>query len=323
MNDPAVGAAVAALETELAGRIERHARLGPSTTYRVGGPVAARVVPESMADLAALGRVVARFDVPVVVVGRGSNLLVADEGFDGIVVTGGEGLAQIAIDDSTVRAGGAALLPVVARRTAVAGLTGFEWAVGVPGTIGGGVRMNAGGHGSDMAASVTRVLVVDLRTGEDEWMSADALELGFRSSSLTATQMVVEAELALARGDAAEAEAVIAEIVRWRRENQPGGANAGSVFRNPQPDSAGRLLDEVGVKGWRIGSAWISPKHANFIQVDDDGSAADVAELMIRVRRAVLEHSGIDLHAETHFLGFPADIAAAAGAVRIEGEARP
>jgi len=154
-------------------------------------------------------------------------------------------------------------------------------------------------------------------------MSADALELGFRSSSLTATQMVVEAELALARGDAAEAEAVIAEIVRWRRENQPGGANAGSVFRNPQPDSAGRLLDEVGVKGWRIGSAWISPKHANFIQVDDDGSAADVAELMIRVRRAVLEHSGIDLHAETHFLGFPADIAAAAGAVRIEGEARP
>jgi UDP-N-acetylmuramate dehydrogenase len=165
--------------------------------------------------------------------------------------------------------------------------------------------------------------VVDLRTGEDGWMSADALELGFRRSSLTATQMVVEAELALARGDGAEAEAVIAEIVRWRRENQPGGANAGSVFRNPQPDSAGRLLDEVGVKGWRVGSAWISPKHANFIQVDDDGSAADVAELMIRVRRAVLEHSGIDLHAETHFLGFPADIAAAAGAVRIEGEARP
>jgi len=315
--------AIEALGLELPGRVERDAWLGASTTYRVGGRVAARVVAESVADLVAVGRIVARFGAPAVVVGRGSNLLVADAGFDGIVVVGGEGLASVTIDDTLVRAGGAALLPVVARRTAAAGLTGFEWAVGVPGTIGGGVRMNAGGHGSDMAASLRRVLVVDLRTGEDGWMSVDALELGFRSSALAASQVVAEAELGLAHGDPAEAEALIADIVRWRRENQPGGANAGSVFRNPLPDSAGRLLDEAGVKGSRVGGAQISPKHANFIQVDDGGSAADVAELMIRTRRVVREHSGVELHAETHFLGFPPEIAEAAGAVRIEGDVLP
>lgn len=319
----ALSEALVALETDLAGRVERNAWLGSSTTYRVGGRVAARVVAESVADLAAIGRVVTTTGAPVVVVGRGSNLLVADGGYDGIVVVGGEGLAQVSIDGTAVRAGGAALLPVVARRTAAAGLTGFEWAVGVPGTIGGGVRMNAGGHGSDMAASLTGVLVVDLRTGEDEWMPVAALELGFRHSALTSAQIVVEAELALDRGDVAEAEAVIAEIVRWRRENQPGGANAGSVFRNPRPDAAGRLLDEAGVKGWRVGGAQISEKHANFIQVDEGASASDVAELMVRTRRCVLERTGVDLHAETHFLGFPPEVAAAAGATRIESEERP
>lgn len=317
----ALSEAVVALETSVAGRVERDAWLGPSTTYRVGGRVAARVVAESVMDLVAIGRVVASTGAPVVVVGRGSNLLVADRGFDGIVVVGGEGLAHVSIDGTITRAGGAALLPVVARRTAAAGLTGFEWAVGVPGTIGGGVRMNAGGHGSDLAASLTRVLVVDLRTGEDEWMPVAALELGFRRSVLTSAQIVVEAELALDRGDSAKAEAVIAEIVRWRRENQPGGANAGSVFRNPRPDSAGRLLEEAGVKGWRVGGARISEKHANFIQVDEGGSASDVAELMIRARRAVFERTGVDLHAETHFLGFAPEVATAAGAMGIESEA--
>jgi UDP-N-acetylmuramate dehydrogenase len=319
----ALSDALAALETAVAGRVERDAWLGSSTTYRVGGRVAARVVADSVADLAAIGRIVATTGAPVVVVGRGSNLLVADRGYEGIVVVGGEGLAHVSIDGTVVRAGGAALLPVVARRTAAAGLTGFEWAVGVPGTIGGGVRMNAGGHGSDMAASLTRVLVVDLRTGEYEWMSVAALELGFRHSVLTSAQIVAEAELTLDRGDAAGAEAMIAEIVRWRRENQPGGANAGSVFRNPRPDSAGRLLDEVGVKGWRVGGAQISEKHANFIQVDEGGSASDVAELMIRTRRTVLERTGVDLRAETHFLGFPPEIASAAGAVRIESGVLP
>lgn len=310
------------LRAAVGDRVEVDAPLGATTTYRVGGRASARVVVESVDELAAVGRAVAG-RVHAVVIGRGSNLLVADAGYDGVVVVLGEGLASVAIDDTTVRAGGAALLPVVARRTAAAGLTGFEWAVGVPGTIGGGVRMNAGGHGSDMAASVVRVHVVDLRSGEDGWMPAADLELGFRRSALVAAQVVAEVELRLVRGDSERSEAEIAEIVRWRRENQPGGANAGSVFRNPLPDSSGRLLDVAGAKGLRVGSAVVSTKHANFIQVDEGGRAADVALLMAEARRLVRERTGVDLHAETHFLGFSAAEAEAAGAIRIDEEPVP
>ena len=313
-------AAVDALREVFGPRLEHDAPLGATTTYRVGGRAALRIVAESADDLVEIGRIVARHSVPVVVVGRGSNLLVADRGVDGLVVSLGEGLAAIEVDGVRVVAGGAALLPVVARRTASAGLTGFEWAVGVPGTIGGGVRMNAGGHGSDMAASVVGVRVVDLRTGEDCRMPAADLALGFRRSALVASQVVVEVELRLATGSRDEAEAEIAEIVRWRREHQPGGANAGSVFRNPLPDSSGRLLDEAGAKGLRVGSAEISTKHANFIQVDEGGSADDVAALMALARRQVRERTGVDLHAETHFLGFDAQVADAAGAIRIDAE---
>lgn len=312
-----------ALDAAFGARVERDAPLGATTTYRVGGTAAVRIVAESATDLVTIGRSLAGSTVGVVVVGRGSNLLVADEGYDGVVVVLGEGLATIEVEGTTVRAGGAALLPVVARRSVAAGLTGFEWAVGVPGTIGGGVRMNAGGHGSDIAASLVGVRVVDLRTGEDGRMPASSLDLGFRRSALDASRVVVEVELGLAVGDPERSEAELAEIVRWRRENQPGGANAGSVFRNPVPDSSGRLLDVAGAKGLRVGSASISTKHANFIQVDDGGSAADVAELMARARVLVRDRTGVDLHAETHFLGFDAEVAEAAGAIRIDaGEGR-
>jgi UDP-N-acetylmuramate dehydrogenase len=178
--------------------------------------------------------------------------------------------------------------------------------------------MNAGGHGSDMAQSLVRVRVVDLATGDQRQLSLADLGLGFRSSVLGRSLVVTEAELALAVGDRSVAEAEISDIVRWRRENQPGGANAGSVFVNPRPDSAGRLVDESGAKGLRVGSAEVSTKHANFIQVDDGGSANDVAALMAAVRAQVRDHTGVDLHAETHFLGFAPERAAAAGAQRVE-----
>jgi UDP-N-acetylmuramate dehydrogenase len=306
------------LETAFGERSERDAPLGELTTYRVGGRASIRVRAESASDLEIIGKLIARSGAQFAVVGRGSNLLVADEGFDGIVITLGDGLASIDISGTTVRSGGAAPLPVVARRTAAAGLTGFEWAVGVPGSIGGAIRMNAGGHGSDMAQSLVTVRVVDLATGDQRQLSLTDLGLGFRSSVLGRSLVVTEAELALAVGDRSVAEAEISEIVRWRRENQPGGANAGSVFVNPRPDSAGRLVDESGAKGLRVGSAEVSTKHANFIQVDDGGSANDVAALMAAVRAQVREHTGVDLHAETHFLGFAPERAAAAGAQRVE-----
>jgi UDP-N-acetylmuramate dehydrogenase len=295
-------AEVAAL---LGPRARTDVALGPLTTYRVGGSAAVAVEVADPDDLAEVARAVHATGVPTLVVGKGSNLLVADSGFDGLAVLLGAGFAEIGLTATLVRAGAAVSLPVLARRTAAAGLTGLEWAVGVPGSVGGAVRMNAGGHGSDTASTLQRVRVVDLANGEDGEVPASALDLGYRRSALTSTQVVVWAEFALAVGDAAAAEAEVRDIVRWRREHQPGGQNAGSVFTNPPGDSAGRLIEAAGAKGLRVGSAEVSPKHANFIQADAGGRADDVFALMVEVRRRVAAHVGVVLHPETRLVGFP------------------
>lgn len=297
-------AAVDRAAAELGGRARRDAPLGVLTTYRVGGTADLLAEVASEADLSAVAVAVSHTAVPVLVVGKGSNLLVSDAGFRGVAVVLGDAFDTIEIDGTSVRAGGAVSLPVLARRTASAGLTGFEWAVGVPGSVGGAVRMNAGGHGSDMAATLRRVRVIDLLTGQDEGVDAADLELGYRRSSIAAHHVVVWAELDLARGDPQRSSDVVSEIVRWRRENQPGGQNAGSVFTNPPGDSAGRLIDEAGCKGRRRGTAEVSAKHANFIQAGSGGSADDVFALMIEVRDAVEAHSGVRLHPETVLVGF-------------------
>lgn len=302
---PDGSAALEEAARRLGSRVRRDVPLGPLTTYRVGGPAALFAAVEDEAALADLAAAVAATGIEVLVVGKGSNLLVADAGFAGLAVVLGERFAEVDVDGTRVRAGGAAALPVVARRTVAAGLTGFEWAVGVPGSIGGGVRMNAGGHGSDLAATLVGVRLVDLRSGEDGAVPATALDLGYRRSSVAPHQVVVAAELALAEGDREAGAAALAEIVSWRREHQPGGPNAGSVFANPEGDSAGRLVEEVGAKGLRIGTAAVSTKHANFIQADEGGRADDVLALMQEVRRRVLEATGVALRAETRCVGFP------------------
>jgi UDP-N-acetylmuramate dehydrogenase len=283
----------------------RDVPLGPLTTYRVGGPAALFVEAADPDDLRAVAAAVAATGLPTLVVGKGSNLLVADAGFPGIAVVLGESFAAVRIEGTAVHAGGAAALPVVARRTVRAGLTGFEWAVGVPGSIGGAVRMNAGGHGSDMAASLVAARVVDLASGADETVAAADLDLGYRRSNVAPSQVVVEATVALTAGDREAGERTLSEIVSWRRANQPGGQNAGSVFTNPPGESAGRLIDAAGCKGLRVGTAAVSTKHANFFQADAGGSADDVVALMAEVRRRVLAHGGVDLHAETRLVGFP------------------
>ncbi|UDY35978.1 UDP-N-acetylmuramate dehydrogenase [Dermatobacter hominis] len=288
--------------------------IGPLTTYRVGGAARWFLTVHRVEDLLDVAR---RLEGrAVLVVGKGSNLLVRDAGFDGLVVQLGDAFAGIDVLDgprsdedvagsATVRAGGAAFLPVVARRTVAAGLTGFEWAVGVPGSIGGAVRMNAGGHGSEIAESLVGVRVVDLRTGEDGSVPASDLDLAYRSSNVRDDQVVVHADLRLRPGDVAAGEAELSEIVRWRREHQPGGQNAGSVFTNPEGDSAGRLIDAAGCRGLRIGTAEVSTKHANFIQADAGGSADDVFALMVAVARRVMDEHGVELHPETRMVGFP------------------
>lgn len=294
---------IEALARHLGPRAERDVPLGPLTTYRVGGPAALLVHAESVADLVELGRARQDHPVPVLVVGKGSNLLVLDGGFPGVAVTLGEAFSEIRIDGTRVVAGGSAALPVVARRTAAAGLTGFEWAVGVPGTIGGAVRMNAGGHGSDVAAVLESIRVVDLDQGEHGEVPARDLDLGYRRSNLAPSTVVVDASLSLAPGDPEASQVQIAEIVQWRRDHQPGGSNAGSVFTNPPGDHAGRLIDEAGCRGLRVGTAQVSSKHANFIQADPGGSADDIRRLMDEVVARVADHAGVVLVAETRVVG--------------------
>ncbi|MGH1493608.1 MAG: UDP-N-acetylmuramate dehydrogenase [Acidimicrobiales bacterium] len=299
--------AVAAASEALGSLANSDVSLAPYCTYRVGGAAALFVEARSVADLELVAAAVGVSSLPTLIVGKGSNLLVSDRGFPGVAVHLGADFEEITIDTeaATVRAGGAALLPVAARKSAAAGLTGFEWAVGVPGSIGGAVRMNAGGHGSDMAASLVRVTVFDLIEGAVQEWSLDDLQLAYRHSALSAGHVVLFAELQLADGDSVAASEEISEIVRWRRENQPGGQNAGSVFANPAGDSAGRLIDSLGLKGFRIGTAEVSPKHANFVQADPGGSADDVYSLIREIRLRVATVTGIELRVENRLIGFP------------------
>jgi len=287
------------------------APFGTLTTYRVGGTAAAMLGLSDEETLCRAAVAASRRGIRVVVLGRGSNMLVSDDGFDGVVLRLSGSFEELDVDEGSGRvvAGSAALLPVVARRTAAAGLVGFEWAVGVPGTIGGAVRMNAGGHGSDMAAAVESVTVLDPRTGVFEDRNSGRLGFHFRGSALLPDEVVVRVRLGLERGSSAEALARIDEIVRWRRENQPGGQNAGSVFVNPVPGevTAGRLIDEAGLRGFRIGSAEVSSKHANFIQADEHGRASDVLDVMRHVHEVVLARSGHSMRSEIRLVGFVDD----------------
>ena len=288
--------------------VGRDVALGPMTTYRVGGTAALFVRVTEREQLGAVAEAARASGLPVLVVGRGSNLLVADAGFPGLAIGLGDLEAAIDIDvpGATVVASAGVALPVLARKTAAAALSGFEWAVGVPGSIGGAVRMNAGGHGSDMSASLVEVTVFDLHEGVERRLSAGELGLEFRSSSLAAHHLVLDATLQLRQGDADASAQLIGEIVAWRRTNQPGGQNAGSVFVNPVPGevSAGALIDAAGLRGHRLGTATVSDKHANFIQADDGGRADDVLALMTHVRARVEATSGFRLRSEIRLVGF-------------------
>lgn len=289
----------------------RDAPVGVLTTYKVGGRAALLVKPGTVADLVLVAEAREASGLPVLVIGRGSNMLVADDGFPGIAVWIPSMIGDLevgdAVDGSTrVRAGGGMALPVVSRRLAALGLRGFEWAVGVPGSVGGAVRMNAGGHGSDIAACLVEADIFDLRTGTVSSRPVESLGLRFRASDLSDDDVVVTATIRVTVGDRHQAEAELADIVRWRRENQPGGQNAGSVFVNPVPGevSAGSLIDRLGLRGFSIGTATVSDKHANFIQGTDGGSARDVLAVMEHVRARVAAETGFRLRSEVRLVGF-------------------
>ncbi len=293
------------------GAVERDAPLAALTTYHLGGPVAVLVRAGSLHALETVAQVVREHAPPLLLVGRGSNLLVADRGFDGLAVVLVGTFEHVDLDagPGTVRAGGAVPLPVLARRTAAAGRGGLEFFVGIPGSVGGAVRMNAGGHGRETADVLGCARVVDLAgtgdgAGREIIRSAPELGLGYRRSVLGPAEIVTGADFHVTAALPETCERIIAEIVRWRREHQPGGANAGSVFRNPPGDSAGRIIDDAGLKGLRVGGAMVSPKHANFFQAGPGATADDVYRLVSEVRRRVLESTGVMLETELRLVGF-------------------
>ncbi len=302
-------ACASAMEARLPGAVARDQLVSDLTTYRLGGPLAVAVRVLDEAGLTAVAEVLAGAPVPVLVVGRGSNLLVADAGFQGLgVVLGGTfESVQVDIGTGSVLAGGAVALPVLARRTAAAGLGGLEFFVGIPGSVGGAVRMNAGGHGRETRDVLTRAWLLDLAAGAEARAVArtpEELDLSYRHSGVTPTDVVVRAELHGVADDPDRCAARIDEVVRWRREHQPGGANAGSVFRNPPGDSAGRLVDAAGLKGLSVGGASVSDKHANFFQAGPDATAADVRALVREVQARVADASGVCLEPELRMVGF-------------------
>jgi UDP-N-acetylmuramate dehydrogenase len=309
------------LAEELGPLSRRDVPLGPLTTYRVGGPAALFVEARTLDDLHAVRDALVRAPAPVLVVGKGSNLLVADAGFAGLAVrlapNAPSAFADVAIADDedaghgamVVRAGGAVGLPVLARRAVEAGARGLEWAVGVPGSVGGALAMNAGGHGSDVAACLRRYGWMDLAAGTEGEGDLVRLAPSYRHSSVGGAEVVLWAEFAAVRGEVAAGRKELAEIVRWRREHQPGGSNAGSVFTNPKQDTAGALIERAGAKGLRLGTASVSTKHANFIQADEGGSADDVWRLMTRVRSLVEAATGVRLATELRLVGFEDEVA--------------
>ena len=278
--------------------------LSQLSTYRVGGTAKFFTRISNSTSVEKISKFISKSGIKVLIVGNGSNLLISDSGFDGLVVQLGEDFENISVADQVVTAGGAVSLPVLARHTVKNGLSGLEWAVGVPGSVGGAVRMNAGGHGASMSDSLLLVNVFDLQTNKYKELDVEELKMEYRSTVISNYEIVIEAKFSLDTGKVEKGKEKISEIVKWRRENQPGGQKAGSVFMNPLGDSAGRLIDAAGLKGHEIGSAMVSEKHANFIQVKPNGSAEDVYELMKVVHSRVLEETGVSLETETVMVGF-------------------
>lgn len=303
MNDP-VERAATIIERVAAGRVKRDLPLAPLTTFRIGGRAALYVEPESQQDLAAVSEAVAATGIPYVVIGKGSNILVADEGFLGLVLRLGRGFRWAARDGDRLSAGGSMPLPALAGVALRHGLTGLEFAVAIPATLGGAIVMNAGAHGGEMAHVVEAVSVFRLDQGVTETLERAGLRFSYRHSGVPETGVLIGASIRLNPGEDAEIRSRMEEAKEWRRRTQPlAEPNCGSVFTNPAGDHAARLIEEAGGKALSVGGASVSQKHANFILAAPGATAADVRALIARVQEAVEASAGIRLETEVRFVG--------------------
>ena len=286
-------------------KVDEGVSLARYTTLGTGGPARFFARPETLAELEEALRFAAEHEAAVAVVGLGSNLLVADDGVDRLVLKLAGELAAVAVDGELIAAGGGAPNAVVLHLGLAAGLGGFEFACANPGTVGGGVWMNAGAYGGDFAVVLVRALVVG--AGDSRWMTPAELGLAYRRSDLEHGRVVARVTLRLVPRPPEEIKTAISELQAQRKAAQPTNRRTfGSVFKNPAHElTAGRMLEACGLKGHRIGGAQISPKHANFIENAGGARSEHALALMAEARRRAFEQFGVELRHEVEFLDLP------------------
>jgi len=299
-----ISRAEAILRTACGDRVKSDFPLAALTSFRIGGPAALYLEPESEFDLAAAGEAALAGGIQVVVLGKGSNVLVSDEGFPGLVLRLGRGFRWAARDGERLTAGGAMPLPALAGVALRHALSGIEFGIAIPASVGGAIRMNAGAHGREMADVLDRVHVYRLEKGGSETLAADEVGFAYRRTSLPADAVVTGGAVRLVAADALAIREGMDEARDWRRRTQPvAEPNCGSVFTNPPGDHAARLIEAAGGKGVRVGGAAVSSKHANFIVAEPGASAADVAGLIRRIQTLVERSTGVHLEPEVKLIG--------------------
>lgn len=292
------------LRERLGARVRTDHPIGPLTSFRIGGPAALFVEADDDAALAAVADASTVGGVPVAVLGKGSNVLVSDRGFPGIVVRLGRGYRWAAREGDVITAGGSMPLPALAGIALRQGLAGMEFGVAIPATLGGAVKMNAGAHGSSMSDVLERIDLFSLPEAGRRSVAVEDAGFAYRSSTLPDGGIVVGAAVRLRPGQDREIRGAMDEARDWRRRTQPlAEANCGSVFKNPHGDHAARLIEVAGAKGMRVGGAQVSEKHANFIVADTGASATDVWALIEHVRERVADATGIRLETEVRVIG--------------------
>ncbi|MEC0090171.1 UDP-N-acetylmuramate dehydrogenase [Paenibacillus macquariensis] len=291
------------LETNI-GEVHLNEPMTKHTTWRIGGPVDAFIVPETREQLQELITLLHHHGIPWIQIGRGSNMLVSDKGIRGVVIKLGSGLEYAKFQEETVTAGGGCSFVKLSFLSGRHGLTGLEFAGGIPGSVGGAVYMNAGAHGSDVSRIFKSAEIV-LETGELVSYAAEEMDFAYRHSVLHERKgIVVEATIGLKFGERREIAAALASYKDRRRRTQPLQMPcAGSVFRNPTGDYAARLIEAVGLKGYRVGGAEISLQHANFIVNTGQATAEDVLTIMHEIQKRIDSENGISLVPEVFIVG--------------------
>ncbi len=277
------------------------------TTFRIGGPADCFVQIENKEQLIRLQRYLKQLGMPFFILGNGSNLLVSDKGYQGIVLQIGQKMSKIEVNGNVITAQAGAAMSQVARAALEHGLAGLEFASGIPGTIGGGVVMNAGAYDGELSGVVTQVNVVNSE-GECMELENDSMEFGYRTSSIRNNSFTVtEVILKLEEGDREQIRAKMEELAARRREKQPlEYPSAGSTFKRPRGNFAGKLIMDAGLRGFQIGGAKVSEKHCGFIVNTGNATAEDVRDVISEVRKQVKERFHVDLEPEILFLGFDA-----------------